>query len=171
MHDALADALSLDDAQRAWLARAVRVGVCVDVERVRAWHAAGAEPPLQVVGGALLRQGELFAAQRATGALAGLWEFPGGKLEPGETPETALVRELEEELGVHIEPGPVLGSVLWFAGARLLELFVVPVHRWQGVPQAREHQALCWVGLDALDTLTWAPADVPLLALVRRYAA
>ncbi|MEO7223703.1 MAG: (deoxy)nucleoside triphosphate pyrophosphohydrolase, partial [Devosia sp.] len=90
----------------------------------------------------------VLIAQRPPGKqLAGLWEFPGGKLEPGETPEAALIRELEEELGVSTKTACL--APLTFASYAyenfhlLMPLFVC--RKWQGVPQAREHSALKWV--------------------------
>ncbi len=115
--------------------------------------------------------GRVLVQQRPTHAsLGGLWEFPGGKIEPGETPEAALVRELAEELGVVVAVGDV--RPITFAshglGARHLLLLLYRVDVWQGVPQPLEASALRWARPDALHHLPMPPADVPLVeALIR----
>jgi 8-oxo-dGTP diphosphatase len=110
--------------------------------------------------------GRVLVAQRPEGkALAGLWEFPGGKLMAGETPEAALVRELEEELGVVTEP-PCLAPLTFASHAYpafhlLMPLYVCRV--WQGDPQPREAQALRWIRPRALRDLPMPAADLPLI--------
>jgi 8-oxo-dGTP diphosphatase len=110
--------------------------------------------------------GRVLVAQRPEGkALAGLWEFPGGKLMAGETPEAALVRELEEELGVVTEP-PCLAPLTFASHAYptfhlLMPLYVCRV--WQGDPQSREAQALRWVRPRGLRDLPMPAADLPLI--------
>lgn len=109
----------------------------------------------------------VLIAQRPEGKqLAGLWEFPGGKLEDGETPEAALIRELEEELGIFTKTACL--APLTFASHSyetfhlLMPLYVC--RKWQGVPQAREHAALKWVRPQALRDYAMPPADEPLIA-------
>jgi 8-oxo-dGTP diphosphatase len=110
--------------------------------------------------------GRVLVAQRPEGkALAGLWEFPGGKLVAGETPEAALVRELHEELGVVTEP-PCLAPLTFASHAYpsfhlLMPLYVCRV--WQGEPQPREAQALRWVRPRTLRDLPMPAADLPLI--------
>ena len=109
----------------------------------------------------------VLIAQRPPGKqLAGLWEFPGGKLEPGETPEEALIRELEEELGVSTKTACL--APLTFASHSyesfhlLMPLFVC--RKWTGAPVALEHSALKWVRPQALRDYPMPPADEPLIA-------
>lgn len=109
----------------------------------------------------------VLIAQRPAGKqLAGLWEFPGGKLEPGETPEEALIRELEEELGISTKTACL--APLTFASHSyesfhlLMPLFVC--RKWQGTPTAREHAALKWVRPHVLREYPMPPADEPLIA-------
>jgi 8-oxo-dGTP diphosphatase len=101
--------------------------------------------------------------------MAGLWEFPGGKVHDGEAPEAALVRELREELGIDTEQSCL--APLTFASHRyetfhlLMPLYVCRV--WSGTPAAREGQALKWVRPAALRDYPMPPADIPLIAMLR----
>lgn len=109
----------------------------------------------------------VLIAQRPEGkSLAGLWEFPGGKLEEGETPEQALIRELEEELGISTKSAclaPVsFASHSYETFHLLMPLYVC--RKWQGTPVAREHAALKWVRPQALRDYPMPPADEPLMA-------
>jgi 8-oxo-dGTP diphosphatase len=126
---------------------------------------------LHVMAGVLRdAQGRVLLAQRPPGKhLAGFWEFPGGKLEPGELPQHALVRELHEELGIHIDPadGTPLIRVPWRYGERDLLLDAWQFTRWQGAPQSLEGQALQWSLPSGVDLSTLAPADRPILQALR----
>ncbi|WP_329742527.1 (deoxy)nucleoside triphosphate pyrophosphohydrolase [Dyella sp. A6] len=119
--------------------------------------------PLHVMAGALIDgQGRVLLAQRPPGKhLAGAWEFPGGKLEPGESPLQGLARELREELGVAIDPSTAtpLIRVPWQYGERQLLLDAWCVTRWQGEPASLEGQALRWAEPAGVDALSLAPAD------------
>ncbi|MFO0688642.1 MAG: (deoxy)nucleoside triphosphate pyrophosphohydrolase [Myxococcota bacterium] len=124
---------------------------------------------LHVVGAAILEAGRCLVAQRGPSmSLAGLWEFPGGKVEARETPQQALVRELREELAIEVEVGPWLGRGESRTGARAVVLDVYAATRVAGEPVPREHAALCWIGPDEIDALAWPEADRPILSSLRR---
>ncbi|MCB8877323.1 8-oxo-dGTP diphosphatase MutT [Acidisoma silvae] len=136
--------------------------------------AAAAPPglPLVLVAACVLidGQGRVLIARRPEGrAMAGLWEFPGGKLEPGESPEEALIRELREELGVDVARSClapfVFASHSYPKFHLLMPLFLC--RRWQGHPVAREGQLLRWVTPDEMMDYQMLPADKPLLPLLR----
>lgn len=128
--------------------------------------------PIVLVAAAALinKNGEVLIAQRPEGkSMAGLWEFPGGKVDPGETPEYALMRELEEELGIETRPccyHPIAFASHTYDGFHLLmPLFACRV--WNGKPTLKEHQDLKWVKpVDMLD-YPMPEADLPLVTTLR----
>ncbi|WP_303830754.1 8-oxo-dGTP diphosphatase MutT [Asticcacaulis taihuensis] len=126
-----------------------------------------------VVAAALVdSDGRVLIAQRPEGKqLAGLWEFPGGKVEPGETPETALIRELEEELGIIVKQAClapfVFASHTYETFHLLMPLYLI--RRWEGEPEAREHAALKWVRPNDMGQYPMPPADDPLVAWLRDF--
>lgn len=119
--------------------------------------------PLYVVAGVLLDPaGRVLLAQRPPGKhLAGMWEFPGGKLEPGESPLEGLARELHEELDIHLAPDSAtqLVRVPWTYAGRALLLDAWRVLRWAGTPRSMEGQALQWRAPHDVELPTLAPAD------------
>lgn len=126
---------------------------------------------LLVVAVALIDvDGRVLIAQRPEGkSMAGLWEFPGGKVDPGETPEAALIRELREELAINTELSclaPFTFASHTYDGFHLLMPLYV-CRTYQGIPQAREHQALRWVAPMRLKDFPMPPADKPLVAMLR----
>jgi 8-oxo-dGTP diphosphatase len=130
---------------------------------------------VHVVAVALVdRDNRVLVAQRPTGkSLAGLWEFPGGKIEPGETPETALARELAEELGIHVAESalhPLTFVSHAYANFHLVML-LFSCRDWNGTPVGQQGQPLRWEKPDALSALPMPPADVPLLAAIKAFVA
>ena len=122
---------------------------------------------MTVVAVALLDgDGRILLQQRAPGrAMAGLWEFPGGKLEADELPEAALARELEEELGIGIaveDVEPACFARAPVAGRQMLLLLYL-CRRWHGEPAALDASALAWLRPDEMDPVTMPPADAPLI--------
>ncbi len=125
---------------------------------------------LVVVAAALVdRDGRLLVQQRPEGlSMAGLWEFPGGKLEPGETPEQALIRELGEELAIDVDhaclaPACFASDML---GDKHLLLLLYVCRKWRGTPVAQHASALRWVRPVELHGLDMPPADKPLIGLL-----
>jgi 8-oxo-dGTP diphosphatase len=133
----------------------------------------GPLPVLLVVACALIDPtGKILLARRPAGKkLAGLWEFPGGKMNPGETPEAALVRELHEELGIKVDPRNLAPFVFASHAYETFHL-LMPLYfcrRWTGTPKPRENQALAWVAPDRLAEYPMPPADRPLIPMLRDF--
>ena len=125
---------------------------------------------MTVVAAALAQaNGRVLLQQRAPGrAMAGLWEFPGGKVEEGELPEAALVRELREELGVEIAPADLVPACFASApnGGRHMILLLYLCRRWAGEPRALDASALRWESPAGMRALAMPPADAPLVGLL-----
>ena len=127
---------------------------------------------LLVVAVALVDEdGRVLVQQRPPGKpMAGLWEFPGGKVEAGELPEAALIRELAEELGIAIDARALAPAA--FASERLggrhLLLLLYVAREWEGAPEPHHASALQWVRPDELRSLAMPPADVPLVDALER---
>lgn len=125
---------------------------------------------LPVVAVALVdREGRVLLQQRPPGrSMAGLWEFPGGKVEPGETPEAALIRELQEELGIDVEAACLAPATFASAplGDRHLILLLFACRKWRGQPQPLHASALRWARPIEMHALAMPPADRPLIGLI-----
>jgi 8-oxo-dGTP diphosphatase len=118
------------------------------------------------------QDGRILLAQRPKGkALEGYWEFPGGKIEAGETPEETVIRELKEELGIETQTSCL--APITFASHNyddfhlLMPLFVC--RKWEGIPTGQENQDLAWVRMDQIKNYKLPPADIPLVAQLRDY--
>lgn len=125
---------------------------------------------LFVVAAALVdADGRVLLQQRPPGkALPHLWEFPGGKVEPGETPEGALIRELEEELGIRTHASCLAPATFASApvGGRHMVLLLYVCRKWEGMPEPRHATALQWVRPARMYALDMPPADLPLIGLL-----
>lgn len=123
---------------------------------------------LIIVGAAIVQHGRVLGCERAEPPeSAGRWEFPGGKVEPGEADVDALVRECMEELGVEIEVGERVGRDVPLAHGRAL-LRVWLARLIKGEPQPLEHASLRWLSVDEIDSVPWLPADAPIVAELAR---
>lgn len=122
---------------------------------------------IEVVGAVIVRDGLVLCAQRGPdGSLAGKWEFPGGKVEHGESGRLALAREIDEELHCVVEVGDEIATTRYDDGRVVVVLTTFWCRVVSGVPQLTEHTDLRWVGPGELGGLDWAPADVPAVELV-----
>ena len=127
-------------------------------------------PTMMVVAAALAdSEGRVLLQQRPSGrSMAGLWEFPGGKVEPHEVPESALVRELEEELGITVDAADLVPAAFASApvGDRHMILLLYICRRWRGEPRPLHATALKWARTAEMPALPMPPADIPLVGLL-----
>jgi 8-oxo-dGTP diphosphatase len=132
---------------------------------------AGPDPVIEVAAGLIFRRGRLLITQRRAGDhLAGLWEFPGGKREPGENFEQCLRRELSEELGVETAPGQLLDAITHSYPEKTVHLRFYLCRCERGEPQPLGCQAVAWVTPSELGAYTFPAADEKLLSLLRSRA-
>lgn len=117
--------------------------------------------PVRVVGAVIVKDGLILCAQRATGPLAGLWEFPGGKVEPDEDQRDALAREIVEELGCRVEVGDEIAVASLSEDSGTVTMTTYKCTLVSGTPAASEHAELKWLAPADLGELEWAPLDVP----------
>jgi 8-oxo-dGTP diphosphatase len=123
---------------------------------------------VDVVGAVILNEAnEILCALRSQKmSLPGLWEFPGGKIEPNETPEESLIREIQEELNCTIKVGKLVADATHDYPTVIVRLITYMAKIVDGVPLANEHEQLIWLPVDRLSTLEWAPADLPTLEVL-----
>jgi len=127
-----------------------------------------AKKRVQVVGAVIVGAGRVLCTQRGSGPLAGQWEFPGGKLEPGESPEAALAREILEELDCTVDVGARVVTTEHEYEFAVIVLTTFYCRIIEGEPAFSEHTAAAWLPPEELTTLNWAPADVPAVHQVQR---
>ncbi len=118
---------------------------------------------------AVIRRGDcIFATQRGYGEFEDGWEFPGGKIEFGETPEDALAREMREELGIEVIVGEKIATLEYDYSAFHLSMDCFWVRVLTGTLELKEHKAARWLGREELDSVDWLPADSELLEYIKR---
>jgi 8-oxo-dGTP diphosphatase len=123
---------------------------------------------IDVVGAVVIDQGLILCAQRGQhGSLAGMWEFPGGKIEPGESPKEALRREIDEELGCVVRVGERVETTSHEYDFGIVTLTTFYCELVSGTPTLSEHAAVRWLPPAELGELEWAPADVPAVAKIQ----
>ncbi|GAA2006779.1 (deoxy)nucleoside triphosphate pyrophosphohydrolase [Brevibacterium samyangense] len=127
---------------------------------------------INVVGAVIMANGEVLCAQRGPGALEGYWEFPGGKIEPGEQPEQALAREIREELECEVEVGEHVDTTSYEYDFGIVTLSTYYCTLLSGTPVLTEHADVRWLAPADMTTLEWAPADVPAVEkIIAAYAS
>ena len=122
---------------------------------------------IQVVAAVIRKEEKILVAKRSESKNSGgLWEFPGGKVESGEEPKQALIREIIEELDCVIRPETFLGRSEVSIGSKTIEMSLFAARIDRGQPKTIEHEEIRWITKDQLYDFSWAPADIPLLATV-----
>ena len=124
---------------------------------------------IEVVAAIIIKDGEVFATQRGYGEFQGWWEFPGGKIERGECPKDALIREIREELDAEIEVGQLLDTVEWDYPNFHLTLRCFICNLLSESLHLNEHEAATWLNLENLRSVKWLPADEILLDKIAEY--
>ena len=124
---------------------------------------------IEVVAAIIIRGGSVFATQRGYGDWKGWWEFPGGKIEPGESPQEALVREIREELDAEISVGELLETVEWDYPNFHLIMHCFICSLLSESLHLNEHEAATWLNLENLRSVKWLPADEILLDKIAEY--
>lgn len=124
---------------------------------------------IRVVAAIIIKNGEVFATQRGYGDFKGGWEFPGGKIDAGETPEEALIREIKEELDTEVEVIELLDTVEYdYPNFHLsMDCFICNIK--SGDLVLKEHEAAQWLTKETLDSVNWLPADLGLIDKIREY--
>ncbi len=118
---------------------------------------------INVVAAVIMTEGKVFATQRGYGEFKDGWEFPGGKVEAGESPEEALRREIREELEVEVNVGDLIDTIEYDYQAFHLSMKCYACTIAGGSPHLLEHEAARWLSADQLDSVAWLPADITLI--------
>ena len=124
---------------------------------------------IEVVAAILHRDGAYFATQRGYGEFEGMWEFPGGKIEPGESREVALKREIQEELGVDIAIENLLCTTEYDYPSFHLTMHCYLCSVTSGEIELREHKSACWLTAETLDSVEWLLADKEVIENIKAY--
>ena len=124
---------------------------------------------VKVVAAIIIHENKIFATQRGYGEFKDGWEFPGGKIEPGETPQEALVREIKEELDIEIEVKDFLETVEYDYPSSICPWTAFSVPSSRGELVLKEHEAAKWLTVETLDGVDWLPADQGLVEGIREY--
>lgn len=122
---------------------------------------------IEVVAAVILREGKVFATQRGYGEWQGWWEFPGGKIEPGETPQEALIREICEELDAEIYVGDLLETVEWDYPAFHLTMHCFLCTLKSVSLHLNEHESAAWLTRETIHSVKWLPADEGLASKIK----
>ena len=124
---------------------------------------------IRVVAAIIIEKGKVFATQRGYGEFKDGWEFPGGKIEPNETPQQALVREIQEELDTKIEVGELLDTVEYdYPNFHLsMDCFICTIQ--SGNLVLKEHEAAKWLTKETMNSVDWLPADLGLVEKIKEY--
>ena len=122
---------------------------------------------INVVGAVIMKDGEVLCAQRGKGSLAGLWEFPGGKIEPGEPARDALQREITEELLCTVTVGDEITTTAYEYDFGVVNLTTFFCELIEGEPVLTEHTEVRWLTPERMNELEWAPADIPAVDIIR----
>lgn len=124
---------------------------------------------IEVVAAIIQREGVYFATQRGYGEFEGMWEFPGGKIESGESREVALKREIQEELGVDITIENLLCTTEYDYPSFHLTMHCYLCSVASGEIELREHKSVCWLTAETLDSVEWLPADKEVIENIKAY--
>ena len=122
---------------------------------------------IEVVAAIIHHDGAYFATQRGYGEFEGMWEFPGGKIEPGESQETALKREIQEELGVDVTIGELLCTTEYDYPTFHLTMHCYLCSVASGEIELREHKSAQWLTAETLDSVEWLPADEKIIVMLQ----
>lgn len=123
---------------------------------------------IEVVAAVIVHENKVFCTQRGYGEFKDMWEFPGGKMEPGETPQEALKREIREELATEIEVGDFIHTIEWDYPKFHLTMHCFFCRVIKGNLQLLEHEAAKWVEKDKLDEVDWLPADRTIIPMLKK---
>lgn len=124
---------------------------------------------IEVVAAVIKRDGEIFTTQRGYGEFEGMWEFPGGKIESGEEAKEALVREIQEELGVLVKVNDLICTIEYDYPNFHLTMHCFWCDIAEGEIELREHKSARWLSIESLESVGWLPADLDVIEKIKQY--